>query len=93
MANSPRPADDRLKTAIGFAASQDGIHWHKHPENPVLQPRDDRPWESNYVGNSSVIREPDGKFRMWYASRKKPPFLNLYFALNSATWAGPIAAK
>ena len=82
-------ADDRLKTAIGFAVSQDGVHWHKHPENPVLLPRDDRPWESNYVGNSSVIRGPDGRFRMWYASRKKPPFLNLYFAINSATWAGP----
>jgi predicted GH43/DUF377 family glycosyl hydrolase len=82
-------ADDRLKTAMGFAASQDGIRWHKHPENPVLRPSADRPWESNYVGNASVIREPDGKFRMWYASRKKPPFLNLYFAINSATWGGP----
>ena len=82
-------SDNRLKTAIGFAVSQDGIHWHKHPDNPVLRPRDDRPWESNYVGNSSVIRAPDGKFRMWYASRKKPPFRNLYFAINSATWNGP----
>jgi predicted GH43/DUF377 family glycosyl hydrolase len=82
-------SDDRLKTAIGFAVSQDGIHWHKHPDNPVLRPRDDRPWESNYVGNSTVLREPDGRFRMWYASRKKPPFRNLYFAINSATWSGP----
>jgi predicted GH43/DUF377 family glycosyl hydrolase len=82
-------SDDRLKTAIGFAASQDGIHWHKHPGNPIFSPREDRPWESNYVGNASVIREPDGKFRMWYASRKKPPFVNLYYAINSASWAGP----
>jgi predicted GH43/DUF377 family glycosyl hydrolase len=82
-------ADDRLRTAIGFAASEDGIRWHKHPDNPVFSAREDRPWESNYVGNSTVIREPDGKFRMWYASRKAPPFRNLYFAINSATWDGP----
>jgi hypothetical protein len=82
-------ADDRQKTAIGFAASDDGIYWHKHPNNPVLSPREDRPWESNYVGNCSVIRDTEGKFRMWYASRKAPPFRNLYFAINSATWDGP----
>lgn len=81
--------DGRQKTAIGFAASDDGIHWYKHPDNPVFSPREDRPWESHYVGNCSVIREPNGKFRMWYASRKAPPFKNLYFAINSATWDGP----
>jgi predicted GH43/DUF377 family glycosyl hydrolase len=81
--------DDGQKTAIGFAASGDGIHWHKHPDNPVYSPREDRPWESNYVGNCTVIRESDGKLRMWYAGRKAPPFKNLYFALGSATWEGP----
>jgi predicted GH43/DUF377 family glycosyl hydrolase len=81
--------EGRQKTAIGFAASDDGIHWHKHPDNPVFSPRDDRPWESHYVGNCSIIREPNGKFRMWYAGRKAPPFKNLYFAIGSATWDGP----
>jgi hypothetical protein len=28
----------------------------------------------------------DGRFRIWYASRKAPPFHNLYFAINSAVW-------
>jgi hypothetical protein len=31
----------------------------------------------------------DGSFRYWYASRKAPPFLNLYFAINTARWTGP----
>jgi hypothetical protein len=79
----------RETTAIGFAASADGINWHKHPGNPVLRPDMGREWESNYVGSGSVMRLPDGSFRYWYASRKKPPFENLYFAINTARWAGP----
>ncbi|MFP6676849.1 MAG: hypothetical protein VB878_17325 [Pirellulaceae bacterium] len=80
---------DREATAIGFAVSLDGVKWHKHPQNPVLRPDPKRPWESHYVSSQSVVRLPDGSFRMWYASRKKPPFKNLYFALNTAHWTGP----
>jgi predicted GH43/DUF377 family glycosyl hydrolase len=79
----------RETTAIGFAASVDGVRWHKHPGNPVLRPDSKRPWESNYVGSGSVLRLADGSFRYWYASRKQPPFLNLYFAINTARWTGP----
>jgi hypothetical protein len=79
----------RETTAIGFAASADGINWHKHPNNPVLRPDLGREWESNYVGSGSVMRLPDGSFRYWYASRKKPPFENLYFAISTARWSGP----
>ena len=80
---------DRKTTAIGFAVSEDGVKWHKHPKNPVLRPDPEHPWESHYVSSQSVIRLEDGSFRIWYASRKKPPFKNLYFALNTAVWSGP----
>ncbi|MEX0678720.1 MAG: hypothetical protein WD063_16700, partial [Pirellulales bacterium] len=50
----------RQTTAIGFAASSDGIHWHKHPQNPVLRPDPKRPWESNYVTSGCVMRLADG---------------------------------
>jgi predicted GH43/DUF377 family glycosyl hydrolase len=73
-------------TGIGFAASLDGIQWHKHPDNPVLRPDPQRPWESHYVSSHSVLRLDDGSFRIWYASRKAPPFHNLYFAINTAVW-------
>jgi hypothetical protein len=82
-------ADDRSETAIGFAASADGKKWHKLPTNPVLKSEPSRPWESHYVTSESVVRLPDGSFRIYYASRKAPPFKNLYFALNTAHWAGP----
>jgi hypothetical protein len=81
--------ENRETTAIGFAVSPDGVKWYKHPQNPVLRPDPGSPWESHYVSSQSVIRMPDGSFRMWYASRKKPPFTNLYFALNTAHWSGP----
>ncbi|MCI0357489.1 MAG: hypothetical protein L0211_03265 [Planctomycetaceae bacterium] len=81
----------RQTTAVGFAVSLDGLHWHKHPQNPVLIPDPKRPWESNYVGSGCVARLADGSFRYWYASRKAPPFENLYFAINTARWAGPTA--
>ena len=83
--------EDCQTTGIGFAASLDGINWHKHPDNPVLRPDPERAWESHYVSSQSVMRLPDGSFRMWYASRKAPPFQNLYFALNTARWSGPDA--
>jgi hypothetical protein len=79
----------RQTTAIGFAVSPDGIRWYKHPQNPVIRPDESRPWESNYVGSGCVSRLTDGSFRYWYASRKAPPFENLYFAINTARWSSP----
>jgi hypothetical protein len=80
---------DRLTTAIGFAASEDGIKWHKHPQNPVFKPNPARAWESNYVSTGTIMRLDDGSFRLWYFARKKPPFRNLYEAFGTATWNGP----
>ena len=77
------------KTALGFAASTDGINWHKSPNNPVFRPDPNRPWESHYTTSQSVMRFQDGSWRIWYASRKKPPFVNKYFAIGTARWAGP----
>lgn len=74
----------RQTTAIGFAVSADRLHWHKSPANPVLRLDPQRACESHYVTNQSVMRIGKGRFRIWYASRRKPPFRNKYFALNTA---------
>ncbi|MCP5539680.1 MAG: acetylxylan esterase [Akkermansiaceae bacterium] len=79
-------ATDESKTALGFAVSLDGLLWHKHPENPVFRPDPARPWESHYVTSHSAAVTDDGALRLWYASRKAPPFENKYFALNTAVW-------
>jgi hypothetical protein len=77
------------KTALGFAVSRDGRHWTKSPHNPVFRPDAERPWESHYVTSQSLIRQDDGSWRIWYASRTKPPFVHKYFAIGTATWTGP----
>lgn len=77
------------KTALGLAASEDGIAWFKNPHNPVLRPDPSRPWESHYTTSESVMRFPDGSFRIWYGTRKAPPFVNKYFAIGTARWEGP----
>ena len=47
-------------------------------------------WAStNFTTSQSVLRLPDGSFRLWYAGRKQPPWSNLYFAIGTARWAGP----
>lgn len=76
-------------TAIGCAVSDDGITWRKHPSNPVVRPNPARPWESHYTTSQSVMMLPDGQWRMWYATRKAPPFTNKYFAIGAAVWNGP----
>jgi hypothetical protein len=82
-------AAERNKTALGFAASLDGLSWYKSPHNPVLRPDPRREWESHYTTSQSVLRLPDGSWRIWYAARTKPPFVHKYFAIGTATWSGP----
>lgn len=74
------------RTAISFAASEDGISWTKHPGNPVFEPDPSREWESHYTTSQSLLMFEDGSIRMWYASRTKPPFTHKYFAIGTALW-------
>jgi predicted GH43/DUF377 family glycosyl hydrolase len=81
--------NDPQHTALGFAVSKDGLTWTKHPDNPVFRPEPKQEWESNYTTSHTMLRLPDGSFRLWYASRKAPPWTNLYFAIGTAHWKGP----
>jgi len=82
-------AHDRHTTAIGFATSEDGRSWSKHPNNPVFGPNPDREWESHYTTSQSIHTQPDGSLRLYYASRTKPPFTHKYFAIGTAVWENP----
>jgi len=81
--------NDERHTALGFAASRDGLTWTKHPENPVFRPEPKHDWESNFTTSHTLMRLPDGSFRLWYAGRRQPPWSNLYFAIGTARWKGP----
>jgi len=51
--------------SIGLATSPDGIHWTKHPENPLLQPGPPGSWEQNSAEAPKVVRI-DSLFHMFY---------------------------
>jgi len=78
-----------MRTALGCALSEDGRHWRKNPHNPVFGPEPLHEWESHYTTSQSVLRLPDGSWRIWYASRPAPPFDHKYFAIGTARWMGP----
>lgn len=75
------------KTALGFAVSRDGVHWAKHPGNPVLTPEPKHPWESHYTTSETVMRLPDGSWRIWYATRSAEAQTHKYLAIGTA-WCG-----
>ena len=80
---------ETAKTALGCAVSRDGRTWVRSPHNPVFRPDPDRSWESHYTTSQSVMRLSDGSWRIWYATRTKPPHRNKYFAISTARWNGP----
>jgi len=82
-------AQERSKTALGFAASLDGKQWVRSPYNPVFRPDVSRKWESHYTTSQSLMRLPDGTWKIWYATRTAPPFVHKYFAIGTARWDGP----
>ena len=52
---------------IGYATSQDGVTWTKHPDNPILSPTPSS-WDSDIVGFPRIIKNGD-RYQMWYSGR------------------------
>ncbi len=77
------------KTALGLAVSKDGKEWTKFDGNPVFKPEPSHDWESNFTTSQTFMRLEDGSYRLWYASRRKPPFDSMYYAIGTAHWVGP----
>lgn len=80
---------DPMMTALGVAVSHDGSTWQKSDHNPVFGPDGVRSWESHYTTSQTVLRLPDGRWRIWYGARPAPPFDHKYFAVGTAVWDGP----
>ena len=43
--------------AIGYATSQDGVSWTKHPDNPIFRPDSNSLWERDRVTACQVVRQ------------------------------------
>jgi predicted GH43/DUF377 family glycosyl hydrolase len=43
--------------AVGYATSRDGLQWARHPNNPVLHPDPQCPWEQHLVTACQVLKQ------------------------------------
>lgn len=55
----------------------------RHPENPLLSPKREQPWQALAAFNPSVLKMPDGKLRMYYRALANPATLIAPFAPQS----------
>ncbi|MBN1954803.1 MAG: hypothetical protein JW900_07110 [Anaerolineae bacterium] len=55
---------------IGYAWSNDGLVWTRHP-TPVLSYGADDAWDNNLVGNASVLFDGT-QYHMWYGGWQSP---------------------
>jgi hypothetical protein len=61
--------NNSLITQIGYATSEDGIEWTKHPANPVLSFGEAGSWDDRQIGYPRVIH--NGQFyEMWYSGTR-----------------------
>lgn len=61
--------DRAWRIHIGLATSRDGVHWTKHPDNPVLSPDPEIEWQS-YAVYAPQVRRIQGRFIMLYTGLK-----------------------
>src|SRR5690606_15586785 len=70
-------------------------YWNKYALNPIIQPDEDRPFESNYCTSHSVLpvvyhgpgclgTSVPGEYQIWYATRNRDVQRHKYFAIATA---------
>jgi len=52
---------------IGYATSDDGIHWTKYSGNPILTPTET--WEGDQIGHPSVLKISSTTYKMLYTGK------------------------
>lgn len=52
---------------MGYAESEDGIHWKEHPDNPIFSGKD-IPWGRMVQTPFVKFDETHGEYRMWFVS-------------------------
>lgn len=78
---------------IGYASSENGTLWAKHPSNPVLTAT--QPWEGDVVVRPSVIIT-DTMYQVWYhaglryhPNPKLPLVIDFAYSTDGVTWTKP----
>ena len=68
--------------AIGYAESSDGVHWVKHPSNPIFCANPGNLWEAHKVAGVQVIRK-DGQYIMFYIGYRDEHFAQIGLARSA----------
>ncbi len=56
--------------AMGYAESDDGIHWIEHPDNPILTD-DDIPWGEGWQTPFVLYDQEEKIYKMWFSATSK----------------------
>lgn len=77
---------DGSNLRIGYAVSQDGIKWDKHPDNPVLNLGKEGSWDGVHIAYPSIIRDSRG-YRLYYSGFDgKKMRVGFAFSLDGVHW-------
>jgi predicted GH43/DUF377 family glycosyl hydrolase len=74
--------NDSKVIRIGYATSEDGIHWTKYIGNPVLHEGPQGTWDRMHVWRSSVIKD-NGIYKMWYSGEDEKGYYRIGYATSS----------
>ncbi len=76
---------DRQSIHLCLATSKDGIHWDKHPGNPVLTD-DFTQGPGRNVTSRCFVRHVDGLFQMWYSHARPDYRIRYAESLDGIHW-------
>lgn len=80
-------SNSRGKWSIGFAGSQDGIHWRKIPE-ALIPAGPPGSWDQDGPNAPCVMRDSLGQYLMWYSGISQPTTaIGLATSLDGIAWS------
>lgn len=84
------------KASVGLATSTDGVHWQKHPANPILTPGPEDSWDDYWAAVPTVVRFRSGLW-LFYSGvnaadladqRADFPAIGFAWSGDGVTWLG-----
>jgi len=66
---------------IGHAYSEDGIHWERNPENPIIK-REPNTWKSGMVGGPTPVFHNGKLYLYYFGSKNNQSWTQVYFGLS-----------
>lgn len=76
----------RSPMQAGYATSDDGLHWTRHPDNPIMSPGPLGTPDANHVYPPYVLYDGEG-YRMWYSAHDFEEWsINYAVSEDGAVW-------